>query len=59
MSFRDAAGANKAFQKLNGLLVDNRPIKIEMVVGAAQAANLPTSKTLAERTTYVNMLPVL
>lgn len=52
VSFRDAAGASKAFEKLNGLLVDNRPIKIEIVVGAAQAGNLlPASKTLAERTT--------
>lgn len=37
---------------MNGLLVDNRPIKIEIVVGAAQADKvIPTAKTLAERTT--------
>lgn len=28
ITFRDADGASKAFQKLNGLLVDNRPIKV-------------------------------
>ncbi|PCD31149.1 hypothetical protein AU210_010809 [Fusarium oxysporum f. sp. radicis-cucumerinum] len=48
----------KAFQKLNGLLVDNRPIKIEIVVGAAQADKvIPTVKTLAERTTQPKAQP--
>lgn len=28
VSFREADGASKAFQKLNGLLVDGRPIKV-------------------------------
>ncbi len=29
VSFRDTDGASKAFQKLNGLLVDGRPIKVQ------------------------------
>ncbi|KAF9777587.1 hypothetical protein IL306_004385 [Fusarium sp. DS 682] len=54
VTFHKSDGASKAFQKLNGLLVDNRPIKIEIVVGAAQADKvIPTVKTLAERTSYV------
>uniref|UniRef100_A0A8H7TSE4 RRM domain-containing protein n=1 Tax=Bionectria ochroleuca TaxID=29856 RepID=A0A8H7TSE4_BIOOC len=56
--FREADGASKAFQKLNGLLVDNRPIKIEIVVGAAQADKvIPAVKTLAERTTAPKAQP--
>lgn len=50
MLFRESDGASKAFQKLNGLLVDGRPIKIEIVVGAAQADKvIPTAKALADR----------
>ncbi|KAK2598115.1 RNA-binding RNA annealing protein [Conoideocrella luteorostrata] len=51
VAFHKSDGAGKAFQKLNGLLVDNRPIKIEIVVGAAQADKvMPAVKSLAERT---------
>jgi THO complex subunit 4 len=51
VTFHKSDGASKAFQKLNGLLVDNRPIKIEIVVGAAQADKvIPATKSLAERT---------
>jgi len=58
VSFREADGASKAFQKLNGLLVDGRPIKIEIVVGAAQADKiLPAAKTLAERTSQPKNQP--
>ncbi|WYZ36580.1 hypothetical protein EsH8_II_000086 [Colletotrichum jinshuiense] len=58
ITFREPDGASKAFQKLNGLLVDNRPIKIEIVVGASQAANvIPPSKTLAERTAQPKAQP--
>lgn len=58
MTFQRADGASKAFQKLNGLLVDNRPIKIEIVVGAAQADKvIPTAKTLAERTSQPKPQP--
>ncbi|KAG6023808.1 hypothetical protein E4U41_001927 [Claviceps citrina] len=58
VTFHKADGASKAFQKLNGLLVDNRPIKIEIVVGAAQADKvLPAVKTLAERTAQPKAQP--
>ncbi|KAF4970494.1 hypothetical protein FSARC_2513, partial [Fusarium sarcochroum] len=58
VTFHKSDGASKAFQKLNGLLVDNRPIKIEIVVGAAQADKvIPTAKTLAERTTQPKAQP--
>jgi THO complex subunit 4 len=52
VTFNKPDGASIALQKLNGLLVDGRPIKIEVVVGAAQAkAVIPQAKSLAERTT--------
>ncbi|EEU42471.1 uncharacterized protein NECHADRAFT_80054 [Fusarium vanettenii 77-13-4] len=58
VTFHKSDGASKAFQKLNGLLVDNRPIKIEIVVGAAQADKvIPAVKTLAERTTQPKAQP--
>lgn len=34
--FSKPGGASLAFQKLNGLLVDNRPIKVSSVVSTAQ-----------------------
>ncbi|KAG5927261.1 hypothetical protein E4U42_002412 [Claviceps africana] len=58
VTFHKLDGASKAFQKLNGLLVDNRPIKIEIVVGAAQADKvLPAVKSLAERTAQPKAQP--
>ncbi|PKS09742.1 hypothetical protein jhhlp_004363 [Lomentospora prolificans] len=58
VTFSKPDGASKAFQKLNGLLVDNRPIKIEIVVGAAQAASvIPQPKSLAERATQPKAQP--
>lgn len=58
MTFSKSDGASKAFHKLNGLLVDNRPIKIEIVVGAAQVEKvIPVVKTLAERTTQPKPQP--
>jgi len=58
VTFHKSDGASNAFQKLNGLLVDNRPIKIEIVVGASQAANvIPPTKSLAERTTQPKAQP--
>lgn len=58
VTFSKSDGASKAFQKLNGLLVDNRPIKIEIVVGAAQVEKvIPQPKTLAERTTQPKPQP--
>ncbi|PHH90102.1 hypothetical protein CDD83_4527 [Cordyceps sp. RAO-2017] len=58
VTFHKSDGASKAFQKLNGLLVDNRPIKIEIVVSAAQADKvIPPIKTLAERTSQPKAQP--
>lgn len=58
VTFHKADGASRAFQKLNGLLVDNRPIKIEVILGGAQAANIiPQPKTLAERATQPKVQP--
>ena len=44
---------------MNGLLVDERPIKIEIVVGAGQADKVipPPAKTLAERATQPKAQP--
>ncbi|KAH8677339.1 hypothetical protein BX600DRAFT_430690 [Xylariales sp. PMI_506] len=48
--FSKADGASKAFAKLNGLLVDGKPIKIEIIVGGNKAAEIaPPAKTLTER----------
>ncbi|KAJ4155015.1 hypothetical protein LMH87_000281 [Akanthomyces muscarius] len=56
--FHKPDGASRAFQKLNGLLVDGRPIKIEIVVGAAQADKvIPPVKTLAERASQPKAQP--
>ncbi|KAM5378882.1 hypothetical protein ACJZ2D_004184 [Fusarium nematophilum] len=58
VTFHKSDGASNAFKKLNGLLVDNRPIKIEIVVGAAQADKvIPAVKSLAERTTQPKAQP--
>ncbi|KAI8964782.1 hypothetical protein F5Y11DRAFT_345235 [Daldinia sp. FL1419] len=58
VTFAKADGASKAFNALNGLLVDNRPIKIEIVVSAAKAAEIaPPVKTLTERITQPKAQP--
>ncbi|KAM0257153.1 hypothetical protein ACHAQJ_004514 [Trichoderma viride] len=58
VTFSKPEGASRALQSLNGLLVDGRPIKIEIVVGAAQADKvIPPIKTLAERTTQPKSQP--
>ncbi|KAI1506485.1 RNA recognition domain-containing protein [Biscogniauxia marginata] len=50
VTFHKPDGASKAFNALNGLLVDSRPIKIEIVVSAAKAAAIiPPPKSLTER----------
>ncbi|KAI1344043.1 RNA recognition domain-containing protein [Xylariaceae sp. FL0016] len=50
VTFHKPDGASRAFNALNGLLVDNRPIKIEIVVtGDKAAAIAPPAKTLTER----------
>ncbi|KAI8634220.1 RNA recognition domain-containing protein [Xylariaceae sp. FL1651] len=58
VTFHKPDGASKAFNVLNGILVDNRPIKIEIVVSAAKAAEIiPTPKTLTERITQSKAQP--
>jgi THO complex subunit 4 len=58
VTFHKPDGASKAFNALNGILVDNRPIKIEIVVNAAQAAEIiPAPKTLTERVTQPKAQP--
>ncbi|KAL7944657.1 hypothetical protein V8C42DRAFT_77840 [Trichoderma barbatum] len=58
VTFSRPDGASRALQALNGLLVDGRPIKIEIIVGAAQADKvIPQIKTLAERTTQPKAQP--
>ncbi|KAL2387940.1 hypothetical protein RJ035_003791 [Blastomyces gilchristii] len=41
--------AAKAAKELNGLLIDKRPIKIEVVLDASRAPTLPAVKPLTER----------
>lgn len=41
--------AGKAAKDLNGLLVDKRPMKIEVIVDASRAPELPKAKSLGER----------
>ncbi|KAI3327766.1 RNA recognition domain-containing protein [Xylariaceae sp. AK1471] len=58
VTFFKADGASKAFNVLNGILVDKRPIKIEIVVSAAKAAEIiPTPKTLTERVSQPKAQP--
>ncbi|OTB03398.1 hypothetical protein M426DRAFT_12549 [Hypoxylon sp. CI-4A] len=58
VTFSKPDGASKAFNALNGLLVDKRPIKIEIVVSAAKAAEIaPPAKTLTERITQPKAQP--
>ncbi|KAK4202591.1 hypothetical protein QBC40DRAFT_276217 [Triangularia verruculosa] len=47
VTFHHADGASKAFSTLNGLLIDNRPVKVEVVVASADL--IPQPKTLAQR----------
>ncbi|KAL2135220.1 hypothetical protein VTI74DRAFT_9312 [Chaetomium olivicolor] len=47
VTFHHADGASKAFSTLNGLLIDNKPVKVEVVVASADL--IPQPKTLAQR----------
>ncbi|KAJ5458124.1 Nucleotide-bindingalpha-beta plait [Penicillium sp. IBT 31633x] len=47
--FNKADTAAKATKELNGLLVDGRPMKIEVVYDASHAPTIPASKPLTER----------
>ncbi|KAL4998657.1 hypothetical protein BDV10DRAFT_69462 [Aspergillus recurvatus] len=47
--FRERDTAAKAAKELNGLLVDGRPMKIEVVVDASHAPTVPAPKPLGDR----------
>ncbi|KAL4740884.1 hypothetical protein BDV11DRAFT_203865 [Aspergillus similis] len=47
--FREPDTAAKAAKELNGLLVDGRPMKIEVVVDASHAPTVPAPKPLSDR----------
>ncbi|KAL2195799.1 hypothetical protein P885DRAFT_61570 [Corynascus similis CBS 632.67] len=47
VTFQHADGASKAFSNLNGLLIDNKPVKVEVVVASAEL--IPQPKSLAQR----------
>ncbi|AEO71430.1 uncharacterized protein THITE_2123770 [Thermothielavioides terrestris NRRL 8126] len=47
VTFHHADGASKAFSTLNGLLIDNKPVKVEVVVSSAEL--IPQPKPLAQR----------
>ncbi|KAL9102148.1 MAG: hypothetical protein Q9163_002679 [Psora crenata] len=49
--FSKPGSANEALVQLNGMLVDKRPMKIEVVLDAARATQQPTVKALGERMT--------
>ncbi|KAI0517383.1 hypothetical protein F5B22DRAFT_121869 [Xylaria bambusicola] len=58
VTFHKPDGASKAFSQLNGILVDNRPMKIEIVVTGDKAASIiPAPKTLTERVTQPKAQP--
>ncbi|KAJ5713494.1 mRNA export protein mlo3 [Penicillium malachiteum] len=49
ITFAKADTAAKAAKDLNGLLVDGRPMKIEVVFDASRAPTVPATKPLTER----------
>ncbi|KAF9891823.1 hypothetical protein FE257_003307 [Aspergillus nanangensis] len=49
--------AAKAAKELNGLLVDGRPMKIEVVVDASHAPTVPATKPLGERVAQTKPQP--
>lgn len=49
ISFARFDGATKAIAALNGLLVDGKPMKIEIILDARRAADIPPPKGLSER----------
>ncbi|KAJ0125458.1 hypothetical protein N8I77_006418 [Diaporthe amygdali] len=52
--FHHSDGASKAYQKLNGLLIDNRPIRVEVVVTGEQ---VPAPPTLSQRVSQPKATP--
>jgi len=49
ITFHNADGASKALKALNGLLVDGKPMKIEVLVDASRVPAIPAPKGLSER----------
>jgi len=49
ISFKNLDGAKKAVEALNGLLVDGRPMKIDIILDARRAAAIPPPKGLGDR----------
>ncbi|KAH8899606.1 hypothetical protein GQ53DRAFT_816728 [Thozetella sp. PMI_491] len=45
--FPHSDGASKAFKATNGILIDNRPVRVEVVVSSAEL--IPEPKTLSQR----------
>lgn len=58
VTFSRPDGASNAFKKVNGVLLDNKPLKIEIVVGNAEAEKvIPPAKSLADRVTKPKAQP--
>ncbi|BDD54889.1 hypothetical protein MPDQ_008074 [Monascus purpureus] len=55
--FSNPGTAAKAAKDLNGLLVDGRPMKIEVVVDASHAPEVPAPKPLTERVAQAKSQP--
>jgi len=55
--FVQSDGANLAMKEMNGILIDNRPIKVEIIIDATVAAALPGPKGLSERVTQPKPQP--
>jgi len=57
ITFNKPDTAAKAAKELNGLLVDGRPMKIEVVLDATHAPQLPAPKPLTERVAQAKVQP--
>ncbi|KAL2159994.1 hypothetical protein VTH06DRAFT_1649 [Thermothelomyces fergusii] len=55
VTFHHADGASKAFSNLNGLLIDGKPVKVEIVVASADL--IPQPPSLAQRMTQPKPQP--
>lgn len=53
--FVHADGATKAYETLNGMLIDNRPVKVEVVVSSAEL--IPQPKSLTQRISQPKVQP--
>jgi THO complex subunit 4 len=53
--FARSEQATKATSVLNGVKIDNRPIRVDMLVSAANVVPASRQPSLAERVTYVSV----